>query len=302
MSRQSTIRTEGQWYKGNTHAHTNISDGMVTPENLVGQYKALGYDFTAITDHRVYGIHPELSSPEFLVLPGVELDVPVKGDEAFCHHIVGLGLPDKNNLKHGERITYDPVTNVRQLTAYLQANGNICLYAHPYWSHVYQEELLEVPGLIGMEIYNHTCEVSAFCGFSDTWYDRLLWNGRRVWCLASDDTHQRWPDIGGGFIRVKADDLTHEAIISSILAGSFHASEGPLIDQFFIENGKAHIVCSPCCHIGLQTNSYPGAAILDPSGNLTEGSFVLKGSEKYVRIVCKDEKGKKAWSQPIWLD
>lgn len=302
MGRQTTIRADGNWYKGNTHAHTKRSDGLMTPEKLAGQYQALGYDFLAITDHRIYGIHQALNNSQFLILPGVELDVTVKDKTAFCHHIVGLALPGENTLKHGEPITYAPDTNVRQLTAYLQAHGNLCLYAHPYWSHVNQEELLEVPGLIGMEIYNHTCEVSSSCGCSEAWFDRLLWNGQRTWCLACDDTHQRRADIGGGFIRVKADSLTHEAIIGAILAGSFHASEGPLIDSFFVENGQVQVSCSPCRQIGLQTNSYPGAAIVDPDGNLTQGSFALKGTEQYVRIVCKDTAGKRAWSQPIWLD
>ena len=39
MSRQSTITPDGRWYKGNTHAHTNLSDGAFTPGELVDRFK-----------------------------------------------------------------------------------------------------------------------------------------------------------------------------------------------------------------------------------------------------------------------
>ena len=41
------------WYKGNTHMHTTISDGRLAPEDAIELYRAKGYDFLAITDHRI---------------------------------------------------------------------------------------------------------------------------------------------------------------------------------------------------------------------------------------------------------
>ncbi len=37
--------------KGNLHAHTYLSDGLLSPEAVIARYRALGYDFLAITDH-----------------------------------------------------------------------------------------------------------------------------------------------------------------------------------------------------------------------------------------------------------
>ena len=34
---------------------------------------------------------------------------------------------------------------------------------------------------------------------------------------------------------------------------------------------------------------------------LTEGSHELKGNETYIRIECVDEKGRTAWTNPLWL-
>ena len=38
-------------FKGDTHLHSNRSDGEGTPFEVACQYRAAGYDFIAITDH-----------------------------------------------------------------------------------------------------------------------------------------------------------------------------------------------------------------------------------------------------------
>lgn len=42
-----------RWYKGNTHAHSHWSDGDEFPEMVADWYKSHGYDFLALSDHRV---------------------------------------------------------------------------------------------------------------------------------------------------------------------------------------------------------------------------------------------------------
>ena len=301
MSRQSTITPDGRWYKGNTHAHTNLSDGALTPGELVDRYKAMGYDFTAITDHRTYGIHQDLSDADFLVLPGVELDCGAAAGAGFCHHVVGLGLPGANDLVHGQKIIYPDNTTVEALIELLTRHGNLCLYAHPAWSHVRHEVLDTVEGFVGLEVYNNVCEVCCACGFSESYYDRLLWQGRRIWCLASDDTHQHMRDYGGGFIMVKAAELTHQSIVQALLAGSFYASQGPLIEDFHVEDNQAYLQCSPCRSIGFQNDNNPGDALIDDAAGLTSGTCQLTGREHYIRAICTDAAGKRAWTQPVWL-
>ena len=38
-------------YKANLHCHSNLSDGRLTPEELVRAYREQGYSILAITDH-----------------------------------------------------------------------------------------------------------------------------------------------------------------------------------------------------------------------------------------------------------
>ena len=61
-----TLYREGTYKKGNLHTHTTWSDGMHTPKETAEHYRSQGYDFLALTDHWVYGIHPELNRDDFL--------------------------------------------------------------------------------------------------------------------------------------------------------------------------------------------------------------------------------------------
>jgi hypothetical protein len=45
--------SQTEWFKGNTHTHTLWSDGDDFPEMVIDWYKAMGYDFIALSDHNI---------------------------------------------------------------------------------------------------------------------------------------------------------------------------------------------------------------------------------------------------------
>ncbi|MBI3360546.1 MAG: CehA/McbA family metallohydrolase, partial [Chloroflexi bacterium] len=64
------------WYRGDFHCHTNHSDGVHTPPELVEVAKAAGLDFFAITDHNRIGAYPGFGDdPGLLVIPGIEVTI-----------------------------------------------------------------------------------------------------------------------------------------------------------------------------------------------------------------------------------
>src|SRR5207245_7789759 len=84
--------------RGNLHAHTTFSDGVLPPEGLIAEYETLGYDFLAITDHDdliTEGYWEAIAklAPRLLLFSGVELswaEFPqhvgrVKGDRETLH-------------------------------------------------------------------------------------------------------------------------------------------------------------------------------------------------------------------------
>ena len=72
------------WYRGNTHAHTDCSDGNATPLQVARWYRDLGYNFLVITDHdSVTPIEPVQAAigedSRFLLMAGEEVSAQFEG-------------------------------------------------------------------------------------------------------------------------------------------------------------------------------------------------------------------------------
>ncbi len=66
------------WYRGDLHAHTTCSDGVLSPAELVDLARQEQLDFLAITDHNTIGAFSELSDPQSIALiPGSEITLDV---------------------------------------------------------------------------------------------------------------------------------------------------------------------------------------------------------------------------------
>ena len=64
---------EGNWYKGNLHSHTTISDGMLTPEESVKLYRENGYSFLCLSEHEIFtDFREQFNTENFIILPGIE--------------------------------------------------------------------------------------------------------------------------------------------------------------------------------------------------------------------------------------
>ena len=81
----------GRWYRGNLHTHSTNSDGRKSVEDAVGWYRDHGYDFMALTDHRVLSDTSALTTDDFITIPGMEMHGPDPW-LGVNYHIVGLGM------------------------------------------------------------------------------------------------------------------------------------------------------------------------------------------------------------------
>jgi len=62
------------WYRGDFHAHTHFSDGVLSPPGLAALAKAEGLDFFAITDHNTVKAYPNFGEHAgLLIIPGIEV-------------------------------------------------------------------------------------------------------------------------------------------------------------------------------------------------------------------------------------
>lgn len=78
-----------------THLHTNLSDGLETPREVVRQAAAAGIELISITDHDRVAAYPEALAIGWdfgvTVVPGVEMTT-MDEDGFTCMHVVGLGI------------------------------------------------------------------------------------------------------------------------------------------------------------------------------------------------------------------
>ena len=154
-----------------------------------------------------------------------------------------------------------------------------------------------------MEIWNSSSAINCDCDDDAAYWDEILGQGKRWYGVATDDSHSI-EDLCRGWVLVKAEkDLN--SILKALESGEFYSSCGPEIYDFYVDNGKAVINCSPVSRIRLQSDMHPNRVVIDENGALTHAEFDIDdfwaGAYDYVRISIVDKDGKKAWTNPIFL-
>lgn len=301
--RQAAFEGSAPMLKGNLHTHTTRSDAASTPETVTRQYAAMGYDFLALTDHRLYNYQNFAPETGITILPGMELDANIADPGNHCVHLVSLG-PEKergNGFDQDQRFESaygDSVSVALPLLETILGAGNLPVFCHPEWSGNTAREILSLPDIGLMEIWNSGCAVENGLDMHAAYWDEVLCEGRKIYGVASDDGHQLYQN-GLGFVRVRAEN-NPSAILDALRRGAFYASCGPEIYDFFVEDGKAVIFCSPVATIRFRHFRLPYMELRGPGvmGHQT----VLRKNTNYIRAEIVDAQGHMAWTNPIFLD
>lgn len=306
MNSQNTgFNTDGNWYRGNIHCHTTNSDGILSPKDVAEQYKNEGYNFLAFTDHNRFSNSDIYNDKDFIVIPGIEVDID-NPDPWRIYHVVGIqGKDNSMSMSDGEKFhsgKWQGIQSAQKMIDRLRDRGQIAMFNHPNWSRLELDDFIDLKDYFALEIYNYGCAIENHTALSIDYWDSLLRRGRRVWGVATDDCHHRLNDRFGGWVMVKASNLTHNAIIESLTQGSFYSSTGPEIYEYGVQDGTVSIKCSPVRAIHFVTYEVWGHSFFaDKNDTLTSASHKLRGNEKYVRVECVDHNGNTAWTNPIFL-
>ena len=291
----------GHWYRGQLHMHTTQSDGKLTPEAALKYYHDRGYQFASITDHNIITEVAEHPFPDFLALPGVEANLG-HSEHARDFHLNGIGV---SALPAREGRT------VQQVVDELNAQGAFILLDHPYWSSLTFSDLAGLRNYHALEVQNWGCEAESGTGYAMTWWDDALLSGERVRAVATDDVHHYAEDGNGGWVMVKAPELTRTALLTALKEGRFYSTEGPEIKQLTLTDRELTVKCSPASRITLRERGPHGAARLaDSRRSLTEAAFDLAAARQraqdmgwnVLRVELLSLEGKRAWSNPIWFE
>jgi hypothetical protein len=298
---------EGRFFRGNLHCHSNRSDGLLEPEDVVGAYRDAGYDFVCISDHfeaeygwRITDTRP-LRDESFTTIVGAELS-SAPWDERYCYWVTVAGLPMGFEAPPPD----DHAEAIRRASH----AGAFLILLHPGLNNLplaTADGLPELDAVHAVEIYNHNL-ASALPNQANGAYmlDGLLEKGRRVLVAAGDDAHFGHPrDRFGGWVEVHCERLDPGALVESLKVGRYYSTQGPALRELLLDGDGLRVKTSEAYAVTLtgvgdrwqsweERRSEDGEPISGAEFDLAP----FRGS--YCRVTVVDPAGRQAWSNPIW--
>lgn len=291
----------GRFYKGNLHMHSSHSDGALSVADVCEKYRSAGYDFVSVTDHALerFGFPVTDSSScrgnGFTTIIGAELHA---GASEFGHmwHILANGLP----------LDFDPrgFTSGQELARSARDSGAFVTVAHPAWYILSEEDVASYAGIA------HAIEIgNGVAGALHDRYDSLyiaelmFHRGHAFNIIAADDYHGapylRESELG--WVWVKAENNEPEALVSALKEGAYYSSSGPMINDVRIISGKTiYVSCDPADLIVVSGTGYQTSSTTE-IGTTEVELDISKIDSPYLRLTVRDLSGRRAWTNPIWL-
>jgi hypothetical protein len=145
-------------------------------------------------------------------------------------------------------------------------------------------------------------------------WDLMLETGAKPWGVATDDCHYPGFDIGDAWTMVRAAERTEDAVVRALRLGHLYASAGPSILDVTLDGAAVEVRCSPARAVTLVSRYETGWAVRADARNRQEDARALERDDRglltrarfeppmelpYRRLVVEDERGRKAWSNPI---
>jgi len=322
-----------EFLRGNTHTHSNRSDGDSSPETLIRLYRDAGYAFLVLTDHNRAsrpGEFAALESPgRFAVLAGEEVtsgarpsNAPANGPHSPVHvnSICARATVGGRMLPTVRATLADAVSRIRG------GGGLLAQVDHPnyYWALSAADVAAVAGHATGgaalLEIANQhplvRNEGDARHPSTEAIWDRVLSEGKRIYGVASDDSHHLKPREGRralplqGWVQVSASAhepaRTPEAIYAALAAGRFYSSTGISLASIRVAGDELELAVAgaPADEVGTEFVGRGGQVLARQNG--LHASYTLQGTETYVRArVCgKPHAGGRpncAWTQPEFV-
>ena len=318
--RKYLLPKDGAFYKANLHAHTNMSDGKDTPEEVKSIFRSKGYSVVAYTDHDLFLDRSHLCDEDFLALNGVELSINGRKfgsgwlNMETCH-LNFIALKQDYLISpcyHRSKYLRGNAESYRGMVAYDESlpdlereytaecinsmlaegreKGFYTVYNHPMGSLENYPLYSRYENMHAMEIYN-----GAWMNDSHV-YDDLLRMGKMIHCVAGDDSHSE-AGSGHAWTMIKSEKLTYDAIATALLEGHFYSSRGPEIYELSVEDGVMRVKTSDAQGILFASMARsPGRAYVRVSAGevLHEAEFRVLPECGYVRVVVIGPDGQPA--------
>lgn len=310
--RPEAFSAPGRFYRGNLHTHSNRSDGALAPEEVCRRYREAGYDFLALTDHLIgsYGYPIVETAPfrtnAFTTILGAEIHTGRMANGEIWH-LLAVGLPEDFQPPHAPSFApADGAESAAALARRAAEAGAFVAVAHPQWSGLTLPDALCVEAAHAVEIYNHSCSIESDRPDGAAMLDLMLSEGRRLTACATDDAHFTGADAFGGWVMVKAETLAPEALLESLRAGRFYASQGAIIEDLRVSEDRLSLLTPDAARLVVVGAGSAAAVVYAPDFETTPGGLVASAplerfaASPWIRATLFDSDGRRAWTNPLW--
>lgn len=279
-------------YKSALHTHCTVSDGDLTPDEVIKVYQQANYDVLAFSDHHKANPVSSYDGRGMCLLSGIELHP--KGPRDVIWHLLALGVPEDFPGTYAS--AQEAIDAVRAV------NGIIfCAHPNGYFSSY---DILQLHGLSGIEVANTN---GRFIGreSNETVWNELIAEGWHCPALGVDDMHSAC-DFFGNWTVIAAENKEPATILQALADGNFYATQGPEFTHLSWKNGvfeaeftevvEAFVYGYP----GLDIIATPGFPTPDNAPKLT--SLSCRPTENFrgvLRCRIRDAANRCAWSAPI---
>lgn len=248
----TTVRNPNPgWYRGDFHCHTNQSDGVHPPPELVEVAEREGLDFFFITDHNTVAAYDLFGDDRgVLILPGIEATYKRGHFNIFGVTEAGAWLSQVSAGYVDAPAGTDPYPTLTALMEQTAALGLFNSINHPRlapWAWEFPDTALSA--VHGLEVWN-----------DPSWPDNrrdnpravALWTrwlnaGWRITALGGSDYHRPQPPagqakpaerLGQPSTYVYAANLSGAAILEAVRARRAYVSMGPRVVFTAALNGQ----------------------------------------------------------------
>jgi len=296
----------------------------------------------------------------FLVLPGMEITRTAGERHVHMNYVnlnKGLATAEAGDLIQGYGQTASEVigksfSEVKALAGELGNPAHLFFVNHPHWRFwdVLPQDVLDHPEIRFFEVCNCGSDIPLPANMSekqfscDRFWDIVLANrcrakGNLLYGIGSDDAHW-YPDSGtpedpipfaDGYIQVRAEELTPEALIAAMNRGDFYASCGVDLEDVvadaetgcltvsvpakpgvsytirfvgtkadFTEGVQGTVRFAGDAAQGLSARDYPlysdsigvtFKSVTGQPGERVEASYALRDDDLYVRAIVESSEG-----------
>lgn len=293
--------------RGNIHAHSNWSDGDRHPRDVYVWYRNHGFNFVALTDHNTRAspqTFKALEKPNFVIIAGEELTMLVQRTRVHVN-----GLCTKRTIGGGKH----PSVRAALVHAieYVHAQGGIALVNHPNFDWALtSEDIRSASGAELLEIYSSHPHVNSQGDnehpSQEAIWETLLDQGETIGSVAVDDAHyfnHDKPNVsnpakpGLGWVEVFAPTADRNTICEALRNKQLYSSSGASLARLRVTTESMSVW--PKEDGATVEFIGDGGKIFEKkdSGKSAETTYLLRGTERYVRARISLPDGRKAWTQ-----